>query len=53
MYYMGRPLESFEHAELVKIAAEGWASYHAQIETSRRSLQLMMDLHRVRNRNHD
>jgi hypothetical protein len=47
MYYMGRPLESYTHDELVQIAREGWASYHSALETASRSMRLMTDLHRA------
>jgi hypothetical protein len=50
MYYMGRPIESYEHAELVEIAREGWASYHSALESATRSMRLMMDLHRASRR---
>ena len=45
MFYMGRPLTDYSREELIKIATEGWSCYHDAIESSRRAMKLMADLH--------
>jgi hypothetical protein len=47
MLYMGRPLDSFTKEELIKIAEEGWRSYHSAIESNLRSMRLMAEFNQA------
>jgi len=47
MLYKGKPIEEYSKEELIKIAREGWAAYHRVLEDSRRSMNLLNDLHKA------
>ena len=48
--YEGRRLEEFTKEKLIDIATQGWQMYHAAVDSSIRSMQLMQDLHEASHR---